>query len=354
MRTRKVALIGCGRNSDTHLRVYAQNPEVDLVAVCDIDQGLAESKAKRFAAKSFYTSYEKILSLDLDLIDIVTPTTTHSHLAVEALERGHNVLVEKPMAISSRECSSMIAAARRSGRALTVMHNKRFYNSVIQTKEMLERENLKTSRMRLAHFFIFGAVGGDWILNEESGGLLWDEMVHQVYLLQYFLGLTDRVYGFAKKIHNSVYDSITILLESESGEGVGEYEWSSKAPLQTFQIFTKEGDRFDGDLDQDFLVRWSGSRPTGTPRYLRRFDRDLSLPLLKWRSRRKLPSNHHVYGHLTPYKGTFATVIGELVSFLKGERDRPPVEPGEGLRAIRVLEAARESIQTGKVEKVVR
>ncbi len=351
---KKVALVGCGRNSETHLRVYAQNPEVDLVAVCDIDQGLAELKAKKFGAKSFSTIYEKILSLDLDLIDIVTPTTTHSILAVQALERGHNVLVEKPMATSSRECDSMIVAARRSGRALTVMHNKRFYNSVIQTKKVLERENLKTSRMRVAHFFIFGSVGGDWILNEESGGLLWDEMVHQVYLLQYFMGSADRVYGLAKKIRNPVHDSITILLQGESGEGVAEYEWSSKAPLQTFQLFTKEGDRFDGDLDQDFLVRWSGSRPTGIPRYLRRFDRNLSLPLLKWRSQRKLRFDHPVYGHLTPYKGTFATVIGELLSFLRGERDGPPVDPGEGLQAIQVLEAARESIQTGRVEKVVR
>ncbi|MFB3043078.1 MAG: hypothetical protein ACE1ZC_02230 [Nitrososphaerales archaeon] len=77
-------------------------------------------------------------------------------------------------------------------------------------------------------------------------------------------------------------------------------------------------------------------------------------PLLKWRSQRKLRSDHPVYGHLTPYKGTFATVIGELLSFLRGERDGPPVDPGEGLQAIQVLEAARESIQTGRVEKVVR
>ena len=354
MKAKKVALVGCGRNSDTHLRVYAQNPEVDLVAVCDIEKGLAESKAKKFGADSFYTSCEELLSLDLDLIDIVTPTTTHADLAIKALEKGHNVLVEKPMAISSRECDSMIGSARRSGRSLTVMHNKRFYNSVIQTKEMLERENLKPSRMRVAHFFIFGEVAGDWILNETSGGLLWDEMVHQVYLLQHFMGNAERVYGLAKKISSPVHDSITILLQNDSGEGAGEYEWSSKTPLQTLQIFTKEGDRFDVDLDQDFLVRWSGSRPTGTPRYLRRFDRDLSLPLLKWRSRRKLPSNHPVYGHLTPYKGTFATVISELISFLRGERDLPPIDPSEGLQAIRVLEAARESIQSGRVEKISR
>ncbi len=60
---KKVALVGCGRNSETHLRVYAQNPEVDLVAVCDIDQGLAELKAKKFGAKSFSTIYEKYCPL---------------------------------------------------------------------------------------------------------------------------------------------------------------------------------------------------------------------------------------------------------------------------------------------------
>src|SRR5258708_2578254 len=96
--------------------------------------------ARRFGAERAYKSLDAMLKLDMDLVDIVTPAQTHALLAVQALESGHNVLVEKPMALSSRECSEMISAAKRSGKALCVNHNKRFYASVMQTKHLIEEE----------------------------------------------------------------------------------------------------------------------------------------------------------------------------------------------------------------------
>src|SRR6267143_5868939 len=114
-----------------------------------------------------------MLKLDLDLVDVITPTPTHSSVVIEALESGHNVLVEKPMALTSRECQGMISASRRSGRVLSICHNKRFYECVMQARHEILKEGLTVSRMRFTHFFIFGHLRPSWILTEESGGVLW-------------------------------------------------------------------------------------------------------------------------------------------------------------------------------------
>ncbi|MDH7556949.1 MAG: hypothetical protein QHG94_08480 [Candidatus Methanosuratincola sp.] len=167
-------------------------------------------------------------------------------------------------------------------------------------------------------------------------------------MLQHFLGRIDRVYATAKKIRHPVCDSITLLLQSKEGDGVGEYERYAKAPFLGFQLFTQEGDRFDGDLFYDFVARWSNRYPSGTPRYLRRVARDLAIPFLKWRSYLQSPSTSSSCGRVTPYRRTFITLIRQLLSFLRMEKPEPPVTAEEGLQAIRVLEAAKESIATGE------
>jgi predicted dehydrogenase len=98
--TINVGLVGCGRNSRNHLWAYALTSGVRIVAICDLEETKAQERAREFGVKRVYTNYDAMLNLDLDLVDVVTPTPTHSDLALRALESGHNVLVEKPMARS--------------------------------------------------------------------------------------------------------------------------------------------------------------------------------------------------------------------------------------------------------------
>jgi UDP-N-acetylglucosamine 3-dehydrogenase len=134
MKSLTVGLVGCGVNSDNHLRVYSKTRGMRLVAVCDRELSKARAKARDYGADFAFSDYDSLLGLDLDLVDIVTSTPTHAELSCMALETGHNVLVEKPMALTSRECEVMIGAARRSGRTLCVGHNKLFFNAVIEAR----------------------------------------------------------------------------------------------------------------------------------------------------------------------------------------------------------------------------
>ncbi len=143
-----------------------------------------------YGAEMALTDYDSVLKLDLGLVDVFTPTPTHAHLSILALEAGHNVLVENPMAVSLRECDSMVAAAKRSGRTPCVVHNKRFFNSIVRTKSVIERERLRVCRMRLTHLFTHAhpAFRPSWILNEAVGGFFGRVWFIMSMLRSIFLG----------------------------------------------------------------------------------------------------------------------------------------------------------------------
>ncbi|MFQ5907012.1 MAG: Gfo/Idh/MocA family protein, partial [bacterium] len=134
--TLRVGLVGCGYNSDNHLRVYSRTPGVEAVALCDINPLKVEEQARKYGVEKTFTDFESMLSVDLDVIDIVTPVHTHSQLSVTALESGFNVLVEKPMAASAEGCMEMIEAAEESDYTLGVVHNKRYFRTVQRVREI--------------------------------------------------------------------------------------------------------------------------------------------------------------------------------------------------------------------------
>jgi predicted dehydrogenase len=148
MKSLRVGLVGCGLNSENHLRVYSKTHGMRLVAVCDETLSKARAKAQNYGADHALSDYGSLLRLDLDLVDIVTPTPSHAELSCMALETGHNVLVEKPMALTSHECQAMIDAAR-SGRTLCVGHNKLFFNAVIQARSAVDSGAIRASRIRV-------------------------------------------------------------------------------------------------------------------------------------------------------------------------------------------------------------
>ncbi|HIK00681.1 TPA: Gfo/Idh/MocA family oxidoreductase [archaeon] len=112
-----------------HARVYSTLKAVELVACSDISKS-SEEKARTFGA-NFYTDYKKMLSKEKpEIVSICVPTTLHKKVAVDCLRRGINTLVEKPIADSEKNASSIINVAKKTGAKLMVGHLERF-NPVI-------------------------------------------------------------------------------------------------------------------------------------------------------------------------------------------------------------------------------
>lgn len=119
----RVGIIGAGGIANNHAQYYREIPEVELVAVADIDIERAEGFAMRWGVppESVFQDYSEMLeSVELDAVSVCTPHAVHAKPTVEALKRGAHVLVEKPMASCGAEALEMYRAAKASGGILMV------------------------------------------------------------------------------------------------------------------------------------------------------------------------------------------------------------------------------------------
>ena len=180
------------------------------------------------------------------------------------------------------------------------------------------------------------------------GGILWDALVHHVYITEHFLGPVRSVYAVANRVKEQAFDSFTLTLENEKRIGVCEFVWDNKEPMLEFHLITEEGDRFYADLTHDLTLRRSRAYRNRGVSALRSLSDDLRIPFLKWTGHFRNLLEIRSYPGALPFEKTFFTLIGQMVSFLNGMSSSPPVTAEEGIRAVRVLEAAKKSIETGK------
>src|SRR5688572_18690188 len=111
----RVALVGAGYVSAYHVRALQTLPHVRIVGIVDASLDRAHALAKRFGISGVFTSLADMRDARPDVVHVLTPPASHARLAIEALEMGCHVFVEKPMAPTAVECDEMIAAATRAG-----------------------------------------------------------------------------------------------------------------------------------------------------------------------------------------------------------------------------------------------
>ena len=132
-----VAIIGAGTFGRQHARVYRKLPEAELVGVFDADAARAQAVAQEFGCRAF-SSLEEAAGA-ARAASLAVPTAQHSEVGCWLLDRGLDVLVEKPIAPSLAEADQLIAAARASGRLLQVGHLERFNPAVVTAQRIVSR-----------------------------------------------------------------------------------------------------------------------------------------------------------------------------------------------------------------------
>ena len=125
----KVGIIGCGGIANgKHMPSLKKQPEVEMVAFCDIIEERAVEAAKKYGVEGAktYTDYKELLKdKSIDVIHVCTPNISHSFITVDALEAGKHVMCEKPMAINAAEAKKMVDAAKKTGKMLTIGYQNR-------------------------------------------------------------------------------------------------------------------------------------------------------------------------------------------------------------------------------------
>jgi predicted dehydrogenase len=221
----RVAVVGCGfvaqkRHIPSFLRL---KKKASICAVCDLNQDLARNVAAKFGIRAAYASLSEMLSNEkLDAVDICTPPQTHASVAVQTMEAGCNVLMEKPMALAVSDCDKMIRASHQHGVKLSVVHNQKFYPPFLEAQRLVEtgaigqltgmRIMLLTPRAEyLAH-------ENHWI-HRLPGGIIGETGPHAVYLSLTFLKSVKKVDVYASKRTDYpwvLYDDYRIELEGEN------------------------------------------------------------------------------------------------------------------------------------------
>lgn len=129
MKQLKLGIIGCGGIAGTkHLPSIREVGGAEVVAFCDVIPERAQKSAEEFGFRNskVFDDYRELLKLDLDAVYVCTPNRSHSIITVEALRSGKHVMCEKPMAINYAEAQKMLAAAKESGKLLTIGYQNRY------------------------------------------------------------------------------------------------------------------------------------------------------------------------------------------------------------------------------------
>ena len=138
----KAGVIGLGMGQ-SHLYGYSKNPEIKIWAIADLDQEKLENFSQKYSVPHSFKDYRELLKLkELEVVSIALPNFLHCPVAIEALEAGKHVLVEKPMALNSEEAEKMVEVAREKKRVLMVGMNYRYFPEMQVLKRFIEQGEL--------------------------------------------------------------------------------------------------------------------------------------------------------------------------------------------------------------------
>ncbi len=347
-RTLRACLIGCGMIGQVHAQILADMPHAELVGVCDLDREAASKLANEYELPHAHTDPETMIrQLKPDVVHILTPPQTHADFTGIAAAEGCNVLAEKPMATSAQEARRMCDAADRHGVKLCVDHNHLFDPVMVETRKMLERNELgrvlwlesyygfDLGHNRASRYMLPG--GGDHWTFRIPGGLFLNLAPHPLCLFLDVLGPPTKISAhsrWGRILPHANSDELRIMLETGNASGVVSVSLAASPRFQTLALYGTEMCLF-----VDFLNKWVVRYATlgGLPK-------PISRALMNVQHARTLLGGT-LSGMVkvftkrwTPYDGV-GILIGEFYrSILTGEP--APVTGEDGLRTIEILDEA--------------
>ena len=207
MRKVRFGVIGVGFWGRNHARVLSELEHAELVAVCDVNRAKAESIGGKYGV-SWYTENGGLLRRDdVDAVCICTPTVTHHRLALEAIDAGMHVLVEKPIAESVKDAKEILEAAERKGVYLMSGFIERFNPGVQRVKKLIDEGELGAVVLALARRV------GKWPERVGDVGVVKDSAIHDIDIMRFlFEEEVASVYARAGSLGHKFEDYAQIIL----------------------------------------------------------------------------------------------------------------------------------------------
>jgi len=240
---RSMAIAGCGAIAREHLKALRSIDTLTVVALCDVDQGTVSRTSREWNIGRSYTSYSEMLEKeDLSIVSILTPPQTHASMAIEAIRRGVNVLLEKPLTMTTDEARSILEALKGSHVKLTLNYNALLNKRMIKALALIEESAIgqvlgMEVTMLQPKDDPMTSNAKHWC-HRLPGGRFGEMLAHPIYLLQSVLGNSmDLVRVLAEKRGGfdwMPYDELHVLLRAD--KGIGRIYASFNAPRPAYLI----------------------------------------------------------------------------------------------------------------------
>jgi predicted dehydrogenase len=237
-----VGVLGCGPAGQIHLRAWAIQTGVRVVAVCDTNGVLAAQTAAQYPDVAAFVDAQQMFASDsFDIIDICTPPSQHAPLVELALRAGSNVLCEKPLATDPKQAFALAQLASDRERLLSVFFCHRFHPPIRFARELVENDDL--GRLLMFRF----RLSGYWTEAEHRhAGInaLYDTAIHGMDLFRAFAGEATSICGKLLKANPTLTleDTVALLLQSERGVlGSVEASWSTPGGRSVLELYGTAG-----------------------------------------------------------------------------------------------------------------
>jgi predicted dehydrogenase len=243
----KSALIGAGQIARQHLSCLEELPGVEVAAVCDLSPSVAEGAAERHHVRSWFTDYRAMLrEVRPDVVHVTTPPTSHYRLALDCLEAGAHVIVEKPATPTFAELDSLARRAKELGRALIEDYNYLFNRA---PREILRRVDSGEfgAVVHVEVMICLDILGPTGFADPNSphpglalaGGAIGDFLPHLASMAHRFVGPHRKAQATWLKRKPSIlpYDEFRCLVEAERGTAALSFSASAQPDAFWLRVY---------------------------------------------------------------------------------------------------------------------
>lgn len=315
-----LGIVGAGAIGTVHVKTASAMDDVKLTAICDERSDVLEMLARSFGARAYPEYQQLALEERLDGVILCTPPDTHPELAQFYLERGIDVLCEKPLATSGDAARTMLACAQRNGRLLMLASKFRYVPDLAGARQLIREGALGQIRHAEIIFVSNVDMRGRWNADpaRSGGGVVIDNGSHAADICRYLFGpvVSVAAVGYKRCEELSVEDSAYLYLGTQTGTGVTvDLSWSLDRSFPYYvRIFGERG-RLCVGWKETTLTRGAAGQPT-------------------------------VVGAGYSKADAFAFVQADFIAASSG-RSRPRVDTADALASVDVVDAAYASIREG-------
>ncbi|MFH1447740.1 MAG: Gfo/Idh/MocA family oxidoreductase [Candidatus Micrarchaeota archaeon] len=328
----KISVIGTGYMGFNHVRIFSQTEDCEVVGICDSDEEKGKKVAKRFHCK-FYSDYKEMYETEKpDGVSICVPTSAHKEVATYFIENGVPCLLEKPVAATVEEAEGINDAAKKSGSLVLVGHIERFNPAIRYLKRMIENGEL-------GEIFLVDAerVAPLPVRIQDVGAVI-DLAVHDIDIFHFVIGKkVTCVYSLVRGISRKDVEDFGEAIFTFEGGATGHLRvnWLTPTKIRKLKVFGKKG-MAEVDYISQELYFYENVPMKEELDYGR-----MLFSVMEGEMRRPKINKEE------PLKA-------ELMHFLRcvEGKEKQVISLEEGIEALRIAEAMKNSSNNGKVEKV--